>query len=312
MRRLFAVLLATALVAGCSDGASNTAENTAAPVSSQSIAPDASTTTAAMPTDPLADRPFDVFVPASYDEANPMPLLVLLHGYTASGDIQEAYFQFEPLAEERGFLYVHPDGTTNPVGAQFWNATEACCGFASTVDDSAYLEALIEKVQDDYNVDPRRIYFVGHSNGGFMSYRMACDLSDTVAAVASLAGATFIDPADCGADEPVSVVQIHGTADATIAYEGDSILGRAYPAATATAATWAELNGCTTDTEVTSNAFDLVVDLDGAETSRTTYTDCPDGIGVELWTITDGNHVPARTPDLATSIIDFLFAHPKP
>ena len=55
-----------------------------------------------------------------------------------------------------------------------------------------------------------------------------------------------------------------------------------------------------------------MVDLDGAETSRTTYTDCPDGIGVELWTITDGNHVPARTPDLATSIIDFLFAHPKP
>ena len=273
---------------------------------------DAGPTTVAVPVDPLADRPFDVFVPSTYEDGSPMPLLVLLHGYTASGALQEAYFQFEPLAEERGFLYVHPDGTTNVVGEQFWNATEACCGFFSTIDDSAYLKALIEQVQADYSVDPQRIFLAGHSNGGFMSYRMACDHSDTIAAVASLAGATFIDPADCGADQPVSVLQIHGTADATIAFEGDSILGQAYPAATATVASWADINGCATGTDVTSNAFDLVSDLDGAESSRTAYTDCPDGIGVELWTIEGGNHIPARTPDLATGIIDFLLAHPKP
>ena len=144
-----------------------------------------------------------------------------------------------------------------------------------------------------------------------MSYRMACDHSDTIAAVASLAGATFIDPADCAADQPVSVLQIHGTADATIAFDGDSIFGRAYPSATATVAEWADNNGCTTDTEVTPNAFDLVVNLDGAESSRTAYTGCPEGVGVELWTIDGGSHIPARTPDMSTGIVDFLFAHPK-
>jgi len=328
MRRFLTVLLATALVAACSDSEETVGDTTPAtstPVTSEvattatptTAAPTtdaatcAPTTTAATAVDPLTGRPFNVFVPSTYDEASPMPLLVLLHGYTASGAIQEAYFQFEPLAEQRGFLYVHPDGTTNVLGEQFWNATDACCGFVSTVDDSAYLKALIEQVQADYSVDPQRIYLVGHSNGGFMSYRMACDHSDTIAAVASLAGATFIDPADCVADQPVSVLQIHGTADATIAFEGDSILGRAYPSAAATVATWAAHNGCTAETQITQNALDLVVDLEGVESSRTTYTGCPAGVGVELWTIDRGNHIPARTPDMATGILDFLFAHPK-
>ena len=334
MRRLLALLLASALVAGCSDTAdtadtalpttavpTTAAPTTAAPTTAAptTAAPttdtpttDVTSTTAAASTDPLAGRPFEVFVPSVYDEASATPLLVLLHGYTASGAIQEAYFRFELLAEERGFLYVHPDGTTNVVGEQFWNATEACCGFTSTIDDSAYLKALIEQVQADYNVDAQRIFLVGHSNGGFMSYRMACDYSDTIAAVASLAGATFIDSADCRADQPVSVLQVHGTADATIAFEGDSIFGRAYPAAATTVASWADINGCATDTEVTSDAFDLVVDLEGADSSLTAYTDCPAGVGVELWTIEGGSHVPSLTPDMSIGIIDFLFAHPKP
>lgn len=262
--------------------------------------------------DPLVARPFDVFVPSTYDDATPMPLVVLLHGYTASGSIQELYFQFQPLAEERGFLYVHPDGTTNVLGEQFWNATDACCGFMSTVDDSAYLDALVEQVQTDYNVDPKRIFFVGHSNGGFMSYRMACDHSDKVAAIASLAGATFADPADCGVKDPVSVLQIHGTADATIAFDGGSVLGNVFPSAGITAATWADYNECGSDTTVEDDALDLVFEIEGSDTSRTAYTGCPDGVAVELWTIDGGVHVPGRTPDMSTGIIDFLFAHPKP
>lgn len=262
--------------------------------------------------DPTIERPFDVFTPSSYSPDTAMPLVVLLHGFGASGAIQEAYFQLQPLAEERGFLYVHPDGTINAIGRSFWNATNACCGFGSAVDDSAYLLALIEKVQADFNVDPKRIYLVGHSNGGFMSYRMACDHADKIAAIASLAGATFADESKCTPSEPVSVLEIHGTADGTIPYDGGAIFGNDHPSAPDTVATWAGYDGCATTNGEVANALDLDANLAGDETSTLAYESCPNGIDVELWTIDGGAHIPARTPALSTGIVDFLFAHPKP
>lgn len=329
MRRVVALLFATALLASCSSSddaapansaATTTVAVTAAPTTAapttaaptsvaDTVAPE---TTEAAPSADFTARPFEVFAPTSYDEATPMPLVVLLHGFGASGTIQEAYFQFQPLAEERGFLYVHPDGTVNQIGRQFWNATDACCGFQTTVDDSAYLLALIEQVEADYNVDPKRIYLVGHSNGGFMSYRMACDHADKIAAIASLAGATFADASQCDPSEPVSVLQIHGTADGTIPYTGGTILGNDHPSAPTTVDTWAGYDGCAATTVDTAAALDMDANLAGAETTTQAFEGCPTGIGVELWTIDGGAHIPARTADMSTGIIDFLLTHPKP
>lgn len=326
MRRAIALLFATALLVSCSSSDETATTDSAAPTTAAATTeapttvpettvdetvPDTVADTTVATVDPTIDRPFEVFAPTSYDPNTPMPLVVLLHGFGASGAIQEAYFQFQSLAEERGFLYVHPDGTINQIGRQFWNATDACCGFATTVDDSAYLLALIEKVEADYNVDPKRIFLVGHSNGGFMSYRMACDHADKIAAIASLAGATYADTADCDPSEPVSVLQLHGTADDTIPYEGGSILGNDHPSAPTTAVTWAEYDGCSATPVDEAAVLDLDANLAGAETSTRTF-DCPNGIGVELWTIDGGAHIPARTPDMSSGIIDFLFAHPKP
>lgn len=329
MRRTLSLLVAaTALLAACSDDSSNTQSlvdnsavaTTAAPTTAAptSAAPSTAAATTVAPT-PRADpsRPYDVFVPTSYDAATPMPLLLLLHGYSASGDIQEAYFQMQALAEARGFLYVHPDGTVNPIGEQFWNATPACCGFNSKVDDSQYLLDIITDVSNAYSVDPKRIYVMGHSNGGFMSYRMACDHADVVAAVASLAGATFADAAACSPEQPVSVLQVHGTADATISYTGGEILGNAYPGAIATAATWADYNGCTGGlgaAEATGVDFDQSVP--GAETTQQYHEGCPTGVEVGVWTIDGGSHIPpintAAAPyPLTSAIVDFLLAHPK-
>jgi polyhydroxybutyrate depolymerase len=249
MRRLAVLLCSAALVVSCSS-----ADDSA---SDASIISTSTTETSA------AERPFEVFAPSSYSPDAPMPLVVLLHGFGASGAIQEAYFRLEPLAEQRGFLFVHPDGTINALGKRFWNATDACCGFSSTVDDSAYLMSLIEQVQAQFNVDPKRIYLVGHSNGGFMSYRMACEHADTIAAIVSLAGATYLDTDECDPTEPVSVLQIHGTADDTIAFDGGSILGNEFPGALATVTSWAAYNECTGD------AIDLPtpLDLEGASTA---------------------------------------------
>jgi polyhydroxybutyrate depolymerase len=269
-----------------------------------------STTTAERSID---GRPYEVFVPTSYDASTAVPLVVLLHGYTSNGDLQAAYFGMQPVAEERGFLLVHPDGTVDARGDQFWNATDACCNFMeATVDDSAFLAAVIDDIQQTYAVDPKRIYFVGHSNGGFMSYRMACDHADKVAAVASLAGATFDDASACQPSEPVSVVQIHGTDDPVIGYDGGDIFGNLFPSATATVGTWAAYDGCASTLQRTGTALDLDVDLADAETEVAQHSECPDGIAVELWTVQGGAHSPNLSPAFARSVIDFLLAHPKP
>lgn len=261
----------------------------------------------------IANRPYDVFVPTRYDAAAPMPLVLLLHGYGASGDIQEAYFKFEPLAESRGFLYVHPDGTVDAGGRQFWNATDACCSIAGDViDDAAYLMAIIEQVSTDYNVDSKAIFLAGHSNGGFMSFRMACQHADAIAGIASLAGATFAGTADCTPSEPVSVLQVHRTRDETIFYDGGSIVGVDYPSAPQTVESWVASNGCDTTPTITADALDLDGGIDGAESDVETFGGCEHGSEVELWTIGHGSHIPGVTADFSAGVIDFLLAHPKP
>src|SRR5262245_10656786 len=118
------------------------------------------------------DRPVRVYVPASYDSNEPAPLLILLHGFTASGVEVDSYFGIGSAADARGFVYAHPDGTLDDDWNRFWNATEACCNFGgSDVDDVAYLTDVIDEIQSKLSIDPKRIAVAGHSNGGFMSYR---------------------------------------------------------------------------------------------------------------------------------------------
>lgn len=316
------VAVAGALVCvGCGDGdgsggASSTSSETTGPgtTASTSDATSSSSTGAPITTDFVAggDRPVTVEVPGAYDPATPTPLLLLLHGYTATGTLQNAYFQMSAVADARGLIYAHPDGTTDPQGDQFWNATDACCDFfSSDVDDVGYLMGLVDEISSKVNVDPKRIYFVGHSNGGFMSYRLACEASDRIAAIVSLAGATFADPADCGATAPLSVLQIHGTMDEVVAYGGGSFVN-AYPSAAETTAYFAALDGCSQPPVSSGGPLDIDSMLAGAETTVDAYPDCDAGYGVELWTIVGGSHVPTLAPGFSEKIVDFLLAHPKP
>ena len=165
-----------------------------------------------------------VDIPAGYDPARPAPLLIVLHGYGSSGLDHDAYFHLGQEAAKRGFLYAYPDGTFDSNGNRFWNATDACCDFDRTgVADAAYLADVITEIRTNFAVDPKRIDLIGHSNGGFMSYAMACAHADLIAAIASLAGATFANPADCAPTVPVAVLQIHGTADDTVVFKGGTL-----------------------------------------------------------------------------------------
>lgn len=259
------------------------------------------------------DRPVTVQVPGTYQKGTAVPLVVLLHGYTSNSAEQSAYFRLASQSDARGFIYAIPDGTKDAVGNQFWNATDACCDFGSTgVDDSAYLRSVVEEIQAKFTIDPRRIYFIGHSNGGFMSHRMACDHADLIAGIASLAGAVWDDLGRCTPVEPVSVLQIHGTADDVIRFNGGDIQGNTYPGASATVADWAGLNGCDT-TETAGSSLDLDNALAGGDTEVSRFeTGCSPGGHAELWTIEGGSHVPNLSAEFAPAVIDFLLAHPKP
>jgi polyhydroxybutyrate depolymerase len=260
-----------------------------------------------------------LYVPPSYSALTPVPLIVLLHGYTSSGAVTEAYMQFSPLADEFGFLLIAPDGLVDCGTNPFWNATDACCHFCGgVVDDVGYLTALIDAIKAGYNVDAQRIYFMGHSNGGFMSYRMACERSHLVAGVATLAGATYFDPLDCNPSEPVHTLQIHGTADATILYGGGiisagTVVNVSYPGAVQTTETWATFNGCSLTPDTSPPNLDLESTIVGNESTVSRYdAGCRSGGSAELWTIPAGSHVPSLSTNFSREIVLHFLAHPKP
>lgn len=250
-----------------------------------------------------SDRTATVVAPSSYDGSSLLPVLVELHGYGATALIQELYFQ-AGLRVDEGFVLVLPDGTSDSTGAQFWNATEACCDFdGSGVDDAGYLLSLVDEVEAAFPVDPDRIAFFGHSNGGYMSYRIACEASGRIAAVASLAGSAAHDPAACAATEPVSALQIHGTLDDVVTYDGDAFsLG-----AVQTAQRWADRAGCTATED--GGRRDYEAGVDGDETVITRHTGCAPDRDVELWTVEGADHIPIFYESFRDDLIAWLLAH---
>ena len=149
--------------------------------------------------------------PSGFDGAR--PLVFNLHGFGSNAFQQEAYAQMNPVADTAGFFVCYPNGVSAA-----WNVGWA---FGSTADDVGFIGALIDTIAAQYDIDPERVYACGMSNGGFMSYRLACELNDRIAAVASVTGSMV--PAyigDCTPGKPVPVLEIHGTDDATVPYGG--------------------------------------------------------------------------------------------
>ena len=263
-----------------------------------------------------------LYLPESYDGSEPLPLIIGLHGYTQTGPELDADFNLSAQVDARKFLCLIPDGTTDFFGSPFWNATDACCNFFNSgVDDSGYLRELIELVQAEYNVDAASIHVTGLSNGGFMSYRMACDHADLVASIAPVAGSTFLDPGDCLPSEAVHVLHVHGTADSTIAYDGGCIFFSCFPGAEDAVQQWVTANGCSATGTTNDVAFNLDWSVGGNETTSIVYEqDCDDGVTVERWRLAGSEHVPAfrRGGDPLTANlfgnrgVEWLLAHRKP
>ncbi len=265
-------------------------------------------------------RPVNLYVPSGYDGQS-VPLVILLHGYTWTGAQQENWMKFQPQAEARNFLYCYPDSTVDPAGDQFWTGTDACCDqWNANIDDVGFLRAIIEEVSRQFAVDQKRIYLIGHSNGGYLAYHMACQNADLIAAIASVSGSTFLDTNSCSPSEPVNILQIHGTADQYQFYAGGAnVIANGwlanlppFPSAPQSVQTWAGYNGASGPVTDPAPTLDLTTDVAGLDTLVTRYTNAPPGGAVELWTVVGGTHYPNLTPQFAPVVIDWLFAHPKP
>jgi len=259
-------------------------------------------------------RPVEVFVPVGADVNTPMPLVFFLHGYGVTGAVMESFLNIRTHAQARGFLYAHPEGRIDGQGSPFWNASQACCDFFQTgVDDGAYLRGLIDEIATRVAVDASRVYLIGHSNGGFMSYRMACDHADKIAAIVSVAGAMMNDVDVCAPTSTVAALQVHGTEDTTILYDGATVSGVTYPGARASAERWATKMGCSLDESVSPTPLDLDLAVAGAETTAIAFEDgCDEGGAAALYTIEGGSHTPTASSSFVPALLDFLFAHAKP
>lgn len=252
------------------------------------------------------DRPAEVFGPEGWAGEDALPVVLLLHGFGANGAVQDALLGFSERIEADRFLLVRPDGTPNSDGARFWNATDACCDFEGQgVDDVAYLGGLVEELAAAVPIDETRVFSTGHSNGGFMSYRLACDRGDLFAAIAPLAGAMWSDPSRCPAGDPVSVLHIHGDDDPDVPYQGSEDI----PSADASVSFWADRAGC--GASEAGDPLDLTGDV-GAETARDAWSGCDDALGAELWTMQGVGHVPLVNDLYPEEVVRWLYAHPRP
>ncbi len=160
------------------------------------------------------ERRYLLHVPESYDPSTPVPLVISLHGFAQWPAHQSQLTGWTELADESGFIVVHPGGLDFP---KRWQTGLQDSGPSP---DVIFISDLITQLEMDYAIDPNRIYVNGLSNGGGMSALLACELSDRVAAMGGVAGAYSFSWEDCPSAQPIPAILFHGTDDPIVPYQG--------------------------------------------------------------------------------------------
>ena len=272
-------------------------------------------------------RNYELHVPETERPPSGWPLVVVFHGLGGSASQMRARTEFDDVADAGEFIVAYPDGL-----ARAWLDAGLGDSFAATdiaTKNLAFTSALIDEIDADHGIDPRRIYATGLSNGGMFSFHAACHLSERIAAVGLVASASISQSFNsCKPVEPVAYIAFHGTEDHIVPYDGGPVvpgvesLG-AYQSAHEAAAFWVEINGCSA-----TSVREDIPDTNQVDTSRAyreTWSPCESGRTVELVTLEDAGHTwPGRqtrsvTPgetnldiDATQAIWDFFESHPKP
>ena len=231
-------------------------------------------------------RSYILYIPDSYSETTTTSLVLNLHGYTSNAGQQMIYSNFYPIADEEGFILVHPEGTVDDNGFQFWNSN-GTSQLISEVDDINFLSALIDTIVSEYNINTDRVYSMGMSNGGFMSYELACQLSDKIAAIASVTGSMNQSQiTSCNPERPIPVMQIHGTSDPTVLYDGNPLWG--ITSVDDVISYWVDFNDCNIEPIV--NYVEDINTFDLCTTEHYLYENGANGSSVELYKVINGGH----------------------
>ena len=231
------------------------------------------------------ERTFFVHLPPSINAQKKFPLVIVLHGGGGSAEGTMKQTGMSAKADQENFIAVYPNGTgRNDDKLLTWNSGN-CCGYAldNKIDDAGFLRALIAQLVKDYPIDSKKIFATGISNGGMMSYRLACEASDLVAAIAPVAGA--LNNA-CNPANPVSVVAFHGTADENVLYNGGAPKKQADPHPRVDKSVayamnfWSSRNNCSAVPQRVENGNAV----------RDEYSGCVGNTSVVLYTLKGGGH----------------------
>jgi polyhydroxybutyrate depolymerase len=226
------------------------------------------------------DRRFTVYLPKGYTPDQKRPLFINMHGFTSTMSQQMTYSGFNATADLKDCIVVYPDGVQNR-----WNSGTNF-GVSSGVDDVGFLSKLIDRMILLYNADPEMIYSTGYSAGGFMSYRLACELTNRVSAIAPVAASIVEDTYQrCTPARPISVIAFNGTADGVTNFNGFPGNFRSVPEVINL---WMTKNNC--DTPATTTDLPNTVGNDNSTVTKISYDQCDAGSEVVLMRINNGGH----------------------
>ena len=251
--------------------------------------------------DPVSERGYRVFKRSDHDAHKPAAVLFALHPYGTPTSILVDALALPRHAGARGYILIVPEGLPDAEGRARWNASAGCCGVGvQRTDDVGYLKAVLDDVKRTLAIDPERVFAIGASNGGFMAHRWACDSRGDLRGIVSISGAgQGPDDPPCAATRGLNVLEIHGTRDETIRFEGGQGTSGRYPSSRETIAAWAKIAGLGKDPERSERyVFRL-------GTLRQELWAGP-GVKVALWTVEGGDHELRGVGRLTAELLDFL------
>ncbi len=246
-------------------------------------------------------RSWIVYAPSTYDPTQPTPVVVLLHGRPGNSGGMALMTGMNDVAENNNFIVVYPDGIDNEWNAQFDLSARSISlsGRRSTLpqDDVGFLQTLMSDIGVDFNIDRTRLYLGGFSNGGFMTYRMACSAGGTFAAFAAISGNLYTELGDhCRRSDPTPLLIMHGTADPSVPYQGVLFRNaerggepiRISYGIPETVAAFARRNGCSEAGQTTHYAERG--ESPGTSVTRFAPNTCPAGEDIVFYAINGGGH----------------------
>ncbi len=224
------------------------------------------------------EREYLLHVPASYDRTKATPLVISMHGAGLWPAAQKEISRWNEEADRQGFIVVYPAGVKG-AGPRVWHVDEG----PGLMRDIRFISELIDKLEAAYNLDPRRIYANGLSNGGGMAFVLSCTMSNRIAAVGMVGAAQLLPFSWCTDRRPVPMIAFHGTADKAVPYNGGKswVAPDAFPNVLTWTRNWARRNRCAPDPSDSAVAEDV---------TRRAYTSCADDAAVALYTVQGGGH----------------------